>query len=275
LRIAEPTPEEAVVILSALRERLEKHHGVALDDDALRAAVEWLVRYLPDFSLPDKALGLVDQACAAVRFRTLTPREKKSRGGTPLARSGAGRSSHNAAASRSSIVEMRVGREEIAAMVAARCGIPLGTLTADEGERLKRLEELLSSRVKGQPEAIAAVADAARLARAGLKKPERPAGVFLFVGPFGTGKTELAKALTEFLFHDERRMIRFDMSEFMEEHSVAKLIASPPGYVGHDEGGQLTDAIRTHPYSVVLLDEIEKAHPRVLDLFLQIFDGVR
>jgi hypothetical protein len=131
LSIAEPTPEEAVVILIALRERLEKHHGVALNDDALRAAVEWSVRYLPDFRLPDKALDLVDQACAAVRFRTLTPREKKSRGGTPLARSGAGRSSHNAAASRSSIVEMRVGREEIAAMVAARCGIPLGTLTAD------------------------------------------------------------------------------------------------------------------------------------------------
>jgi len=248
LRIEEPTPEEAVVILSALRERLEEHHGVALDDDALKAAVEWSVKYLPDFRLPDKVLDLVDQACAAVRFRTLTPRA-------------AGENS-----------ETRIGRQEIAAVVAARCGIPVGTLTADEGERLKRLEELLSGRVKGQPEAIAAVADAVRLARAGLKKPERPAGVFLFVGPSGTGKTELAKALAEFLFHDERRMIRFDMSEFMEEHSVAKLIGSPPGYVGHNEGGQLTDAIRTHPYSVVLFDEIEKAHPRVLDLFLQIFD---
>ena len=245
LRIEEPTPEETVVILMALRERLEKHHGVALDDDALKAAVEWSVRYLPDFRLPDKALDLVDQACAAARFRTLTPGK-------------------HAVSS--------IGREDIARAVAARCGIPVGTLTADEGERLKRLEELLSGRVKGQPEAIAAVADAVRLARAGLNKPERPAGVFLFVGPSGTGKTELAKALAEFLFHDERRMIRFDMSEFMEEHSVAKLIGSPPGYVGYDEGGQLTDAIRTHPYSVVLFDEIEKAHPRVLDLFLQIFD---
>ena len=193
------------------------------------------MKYLPDFRLPDKALDLADQACAAVRFRTLTPRA-------------AGENS-----------ETRIGRQEIAAVVAARCGIPVGTLTADEGERLKRLEELLSGRVKGQPEAIAAVADAVRLARAGLKEPERPAGVFLFVGPSGTGKTELAKALAEFLFHDERRMIRFDMSEFMEEHSVAKLIGSPPGYVGHNEGGQLTDAIRTHPYSLVLFDEIEKS----------------
>ena len=134
------------------------------------------------------------------------------------------------------------------------------------------LENDLSRRVKGQPEAISAVAEAVRLARAGLKKPGRPVGVFLFVGPSGTGKTELAKALAENLFHDERRLIRFDMSEFMEEHSVSKLIGSPPGYVGHDEGGQLSDAIRTYPYSVVLFDEIEKAHPKVLDLFLQIFD---
>ncbi|MCX6868177.1 MAG: AAA family ATPase [Verrucomicrobia bacterium] len=167
---------------------------------------------------------------------------------------------------------LHVGRDEIARAVAARCGIPVGSLTADEGVGLMALEEDLSKRVKGQPEAISAVAEAVRLARAGLKKPGRPVGVFLFVGPSGTGKTELAKALAESLFHDERRLLRFDMSEFMEEHSVAKLIGSPPGYVGYDEGGQLTDSIRTHPYSVVLFDEIEKAHPRVLDLFLQIFD---
>ena len=246
VRIEEPSADEAVAILLALRPRLEAHHGVALDEAALRAAVEWSIRYLPDFRLPDKALDLVDQACAAARFQTLTP-------GKQVAASG-------------------IGREEIARAVAARCGIPVGTLTADEGARLISLENDLSRRVKGQPEAISAVAEAVRLARAGLKKPGRPVGVFLFVGPSGTGKTELAKALAENLFHDERRLIRFDMSEFMEEHSVSKLIGSPPGYVGHDEGGQLSDAIRTYPYSVVLFDEIEKAHPKVLDLFLQIFD---
>lgn len=246
VRIEEPSADEAVAILLALRPRLEAHHGVVLEDAALRAAVEWSVRYLPDFRLPDKALDLVDQACAAARFQTFTP----------------GKCAASTA----------IGRDEIAAAVAARCGIPVGTLTADDGVRLMALEGDLGKRVKGQPEAISAVAEAVRLARAGLKKANRPVGVFLFVGPSGTGKTELAKALAQNLFHDERRLIRFDMSEFMEEHSVAKLIGSPPGYVGYDEGGQLSDAIRTHPYSVVLFDEIEKAHPRVLDLFLQIFD---
>ena len=286
VRIEEPSAEEAVAILLALRPRLEAHHGVALDDAALRAAVEWSIRYLPDFRLPDKVLDLVDQACAAVRFRTLTPQKRKNSGGepaslklrrpgTPPERPGARRPSHDedggpAAGCVSHV--LRVGREEIAAAVAGRCGIPVGTLTADEGARLLALEADFGRRVKGQPEAIAAVAEAVRLARAGLKKPGRPVGVFLFVGPSGTGKTELAKALAETMFHDERRLLRFDMSEFMEEHSVAKLIGAPPGYVGHDEGGQLSDAIRTHPYSVVLFDEIEKAHPQVLNLFLQVFD---
>ena len=276
VRIEEPSADEAVAILLALRPRLEAHHGVALDDAALRAAVEWSIRYLPDFRLPDKALDLVDQACAAVRFRTLTPQGEKKGGDDKGGTGGSPDAEKRSRASRPCpslhAASLRVGREEIAAAVAVRCGMPVGTLTADEGARLMELEGDLGRRVKGQPVAISAVAEAVRLARAGLKKPGRPVGVFLFVGPSGTGKTELAKALAENLFHDERRLIRFDMSEFMEEHSVAKLIGAPPGYVGHDAGGQLSEAIRTHPYSVVLFDEIEKAHPRVLDLFLQIFD---
>ena len=246
VRIDEPSAEETVEILMALRARMEEHHGVTLTDEALRAAVEGSIRYLPDFRLPDKALDLVDQACAAARFQTFSP-DKRA-------------------------LSTTIGKEQIAQALAARCGIPISAITADEGQRLMSLESDLARRVKGQDEAISAVAEAVRFARTGLKKPGRPVGVFLFVGPSGTGKTELAKALAENLFHDERRLIRFDMSEFMEEHSVAKLIGSPPGYVGHDEGGQLSDAIRTHPYSVVLFDEMEKAHPKVLDLFLQIFD---
>jgi ATP-dependent Clp protease ATP-binding subunit ClpC len=242
--VEEPTPEEALEILRGIRTRMEEHHGIKITDGAISAAVEWSVRYLPDFRLPDKAIDLLDTACAQARFLTFSGQPGQS----------------------------GVDREQIAAVVASRCKIPVGTLTEDEGQRLRSMEEVLGRRVKGQETAIKTVSDAVRLARTGLGNPNRPVGSFLFVGPSGTGKTELAKALSEFLFHDESSLIRFDMSEFMEEHSVSKLIGAPPGYKGCDEEGQLTGKVRTRPYSVVLFDEIEKAHPRVLDIFLQIFD---
>lgn len=201
--------------------------------------MELSVRYLPDFRLPDKAIDLMDTACAQARLLTFS-------GGGKL---------------------QCVDRTKIAAAVASRCKIPVGLLTADENERLATMEEELGKRVKGQPDAIRAVSEAVRLARSGLAHPNRPTGSFLFVGPSGTGKTELAKALSEFLFHDEKRLIRFDMSEFMEEHSVSKLMGAPPGYKGCEDEGQLVAKMRSHPYSVVLFDEIEKAHPRVLDIF--------
>lgn len=242
--IEEPTPEEALDILRGIRARMEEHHGIKISDGAISAAVEWSVRYLPDFRLPDKAIDLLDTACAQARFLTFSGQSGQS----------------------------GVDREQIAAVVASRCKIPVGTLTEDEGQRLRSMEEALGKRVKGQDAAIKTVSEAVRLSRTGLGNPNRPVGSFLFVGPSGTGKTELAKALAEFLFHNESNLMRFDMSEFMEEHSVSKLIGAPPGYKGCNEEGQLTGKVRTRPYSVVLFDEIEKAHPRVLDIFLQIFD---
>jgi len=244
IEVEEPTAEETLEILRGLRARMEEHHGIAIADGALSAAVEWSVRYLPDFRLPDKAIDLVDTACAQARFITFSSNTGSS----------------------------GVDRPQIASAVASRCKIPVGTLTEDEGVRLRSMEEALAKRVKGQADAIKTISEAVRLARTGLNNPNRPVGSFLFVGPSGTGKTELGKALSEFLFHDEGSLIRFDMSEFMEEHSVSKFIGAPPGYKGCDEEGQLTGKIRTQPYGVVLFDEIEKAHPRVLDLFLQIFD---
>lgn len=242
--IEEPSADETLEILHGLRSRMEEHHGIKISDGALAAAIEWSVRYLPDFRLPDKAIDLVDTACAQARFLTFSSRGGKS----------------------------SIDRLQIANAVASRCKIPVGALTEDEGTRLLSMEVVLGKRVKGQEAAIKSISEAVRLARSGLNNPRRPMGSFLFVGPSGTGKTELAKTLSEFLFHNESALIRFDMSEFMEEHSVSKLIGAPPGYKGCDEEGQLTGKIRTRPYSVVLFDEIEKAHPRVLDLFLQIFD---
>ena len=247
--VEEPTRDEAVEILCGLRTRFEEHHAVGIEPDALEAAVDLSIRYIHDFRLPDKAIDLVDQACAMAMLRSFSQSAAKPRANKKV-----------------------IDRDDVAAAVAERCKIPVAQLAGDERERLLRIEATLDERVKGQAQAISAVADAVRVARSGMKDPNKPTAVLLFAGPTGTGKTELAKALAEFLFGSEASLLRFDMSEYMEEHSVSKLIGSPPGYIGHNEGGRLTDAVRARPYSVILFDEVEKAHPRVLDLFLQVFD---
>ncbi len=248
--VNEPTRREAVEILQGLRPNLEEHHGLEVTEEAIEAAVEMSMRYLPDFRLPDKAIDLIDQACARARLLTLS-----LGGGSPDAEP--------------------IGREQIARVVANRCRIPVERLTMEESERLLHMEDALRERVMGQDEAVKAVCRAVRVARSGLKDPRKPLGVFLFVGATGTGKTELAKALAEFLFADESKLIAFDMSEYARKHNVARLIGAPPGYVGYDEEGQLTGQVRTNPCSVVLFDEVEKAHPEVFDIFLQIFDEGR
>jgi len=251
VRVEEPTPQQAREILAGLRPIYESHHVVKITDEALDAAVELSVEYLADRRLPDKARDLLDQAAVKKRFMSLTP--SKVAGSTP-----------------------EVTREDIAEVVAEWAGIPVARLFFKAAPQPHaQIEEALRRRVIGQEESITEVSRVVRTVLAGLAQPDRPSAVLLFIGPTGVGKTELAKALAEFLFGDERRLIRFDMSEYMEEQAAAKLIGAPPGYVGHEEGGLLIDAVRSHPYSVLLFDEIEKAHPRVSDLFLQIFDDGR
>jgi ATP-dependent Clp protease ATP-binding subunit ClpC len=295
--VPEPTVDDTVVILRGLRDRYEAHHQVRYPDEALVAAAELSDRYITDRFLPDKAIDLIDQAGARVRLRTNTPRRDVrdlERRAEELQRDKdqaiANEQYERASQLRDEISQVRqqieqlgggdqsvpqVTAADIAEVVSRATGIPVRQLTEEEKDRLLRLEQHLHQRVIGQDEAVEAVAEAIRRSRAGLGDPLRPVGSFLFLGPTGVGKTELARALTEALFGSESRMIRLDMSEFQERHTVSRLVGAPPGYVGYEEAGQLTEAVRRRPYSVVLLDEIEKAHPDVFNILLQILEDGR
>ncbi len=246
--IQEPSEEDTLQILAGQRARLEEHHGVTIRPETLQAAVTLSLRYLPDRRLPDKALDLLDEACTRVIIRTVSPDLEEDESA------------------------IDVTPHDVAAVLSAWTGIPISELTQDEKRRLAHLHDDLLARVIGQDRAVITVADAIKTARAGLSDPERPIGVFLFLGPSGVGKTELARALAFHLFGSEDAMLRLDMSEFHDSHTVARLIGAPPGYKDNNRGGQLTEGLRRRPYSVVLLDEVEKAAPEVFDIFLQVFD---
>ncbi|MDT7663565.1 MAG: ATP-dependent Clp protease ATP-binding subunit ClpC [Pseudonocardiales bacterium] len=262
--VGEPSVTDTIGILLGLRDRYESHHRVRITEAAVEAAARLSDRYLTDRFLPDKAIDLIDRAAARVRMGTPDP------GPDPVPNS-VPDSVPNSAGSETP----EVSAEHVAEVVAQLTGIPVAQLTAVDRQRLLRLEELLGERVVGQRDAVQAVADAVRAGRAGLTHPDRPVGSFLFLGPTGVGKTELARALASALFGAEDRLVRFDMSEFGDRHTVSRLVGAPPGYVGHDEAGQLTDAVRRTPYTVVLLDEIEKAHPDVTNILLQVLDAGR
>ena len=299
ITVEEPDEKQCEEILKGLRERYETHHHVQITDDALQAAVSLSARYISDRFLPDKAIDVIDEACAKVSLSGFkTPEHiyelEKVLGNYEAKMEEAILAGDLVEASRiraekedaqKKIMQTKkrfqkkqagrkplVTEEEVAAVVSDWTKIPVQKLQESEGARLQKLEQTLHKRVVGQEEAVTAVAKAVRRGRVGLKDPKRPIGSFLFLGPTGVGKTELSKALSEALFHDENAMIRVDMSEYMEQHSVAKMIGSPPGYVGHEEGGQLSEQVRRHPYSVILFDEIEKAHPDVFNILLQVLD---
>ncbi|MCW2983988.1 MAG: ATP-dependent Clp protease ATP-binding subunit, partial [Conexibacter sp.] len=283
-----PSVEETVEILRGLRGAYEEHHSAVIDDAALDAAARLSDRYLTEQHLPDKAIDLVDQAAAKLRLATPLPVDEDRLQQQLTAAVEAedyeraadikmqlGRQADAAARGTSAAERVTVGETAIAAVVAARTGIPVGELVAGELQRLVELEDDLHQRVVGQDEAVEKVADTIRRARVGLSEPDRPLGSFLFLGPTGVGKTELVKALSERLFATEDALVRIDMSEYREPHTVARLIGSPPGYVGYGDGGQLTEPVRRRPYSVILLDEIEKAHPEVWNVLLQLLDDGR
>jgi ATP-dependent Clp protease ATP-binding subunit ClpC len=294
--VPEPSVEDTIEILRGLRDRYEAHHGVRFTNEALVAAAELSDRYLTDRYLPDKAIDLIDQAGARVQLRTHSGadtrelEEQLEQLSRDKDQAVAGEQYERASALRDEITQLReriahtsggragvaqVTPDDIAEVVSRATGIPAHQLSEEEKQRLANLEERLHERMVGQNQAVRAVAQAVRRSRTGLGDPNRPIGSFLFLGPTGVGKTELARALAEALFGDEDRMIRLDMSEFQERHTVSRLVGAPPGYVGYEEAGQLTEAVRRRPYSVVLLDEIEKAHPDVFNLLLQVLDDGR
>ena len=299
VRVEEPSIDDTVQILRGLRDRYEAHHRCKISDEALRAAAVLADRYIQDRHLPDKAIDLIDEAGSRLRIRTMSapPRYRELEEEIEKVRADKenaieAQEFEKAAALRDKERKLtqkkkeleeswrneadeeqpEVGEDEIADIVSMWTGIPVFKLTEAESQKLIRMEEELHKRVIGQEPAIVAVSKAIRRARAGIKDPKRPTGSFIFLGPSGVGKTELARTLAEFLFGDEDAMIQVDMSEYMEKHSVSRLVGSPPGYVGYDEGGQLTEAVRRKPYSVLLLDEIEKAHPDVFNILLQILE---
>jgi ATP-dependent Clp protease ATP-binding subunit ClpC len=302
IKVDQPSVEDTVKILEGLRERYEQHHRVNITDDALAAAAELADRYISDRFLPDKAIDLIDEAASRMRIKSMsappvyrdleeevekTRREKESAIEAQEFEKAANlRDTERQLTTRKRQLEDEwsegdsserpdVGEEEIADIVSMWTGIPVFKLTEAETKKLIRMEEELHKRVIGQEVAITAVSKAIRRSRAGIKDPKRPSGSFIFLGPSGVGKTELARTLAEFLFGDEEALVRIDMSEYMEKHAVSRLVGSPPGYIGYDEGGQLTEAVRRKPYSVLLLDEIEKAHPDVFNILLQILEDGR
>jgi ATP-dependent Clp protease ATP-binding subunit ClpC len=283
ITIEEPSVADTVTILRGLRGRYQDHHRVTITDEACEAAATLSERYLTDRFLPDKAIDLMDRASARVRMRLAESGTQPAPGSRPGATfvAGAGSVTHtrqdsvDPGGSKGDSELPEVDAAAIAAVVASVTGVPVARLTELDRQRLLDLEGTLRTRVVGQDEAVEAVADAVRAGRAGLTHPNRPVGSFLFLGPTGVGKTELARALAEALFGAPDRMVRLDMSEFAERHSVSRLTGAPPGYVGHDEPGQLTDAVRRNPYTVVLLDEVEKAHPDVLNVLLGVLDAGR